>query len=320
MFALAFLIISSIIGAGFATGAELVVFFANSAIHYSVISIMVAATLFGLIGLIIWLSEKSFMQNRYLFVPIYATFFVVLTAGMRTLVGPYFTILVSITCVIIVMLGFDKLMKLNTPILLFILIVIVVIGIPSIGSHEINYGNNGLLFTLFWALIYGGLNCVFVLPVVKKARERLSLTSVLGAAVITSIVIGVLVFIILGSVDRGYEIPILSLSTSPFIMVSVFLCIFTSMFIALFNIDTSLGTKKKASYNSSHRLIVLILICAMAFVLSFIGFTKVIGIFYPLIGVFVICYFSWHGICLIYRQTPSLLHRSSELDRPPPLG
>ncbi|MCL2846159.1 MAG: hypothetical protein FWE38_00540 [Firmicutes bacterium] len=301
MIGLAFLIISSIIGAGFASGAEILSFFGNSPLSIWLIASLVGLALFALMGVTLYLVNVGFVPPRVVFVPIYFAFFVAMTAGLNSLVGVWGSVIALATCIVIVTRGFERLIKFNTYVIGFVLIVLIVVTVPNIQPTAGGDGGTRVV-------LYAGLNCL-LFPVLSRARKKYSTRDVLIACAMACGVLALFVMLMLGALPRDYahDMPILGLGGGMYFVVyaAVFLSVFSSQFISLFNIDQSIGIEK------AHRVGVLSIICVLAFCASLVGFTYIIDRVYPLIGAFVVIFLC--GACvhhLIFRQ---MLRRQNRL-------
>ena len=292
MFGLAFLLVSSIIGAGFATGAELLVFFGNAGLAPWVIALMVGGFLFALMAVTVALASRGFNPPKILFVPLYFAFFVVMTAGIAELLGVWGAVLSLGASVLVVIYGFDKLVRFNKYLIGLVLVVILVIAIPNLGV--INVGERGISSVAWSALLYAGMNTM-LFPIINRAKKKLSGKEILGSCLMACMVLGFFVLVLLSSIDPNSQaqFPVLELSSSWFVMVAIFLCMFSSQFIALFNIDSE---TKKTQGNVGK----LIAVCVVAFIIGSFGFSRVMGFVYPIVGMFMIaflvCACVWHLI------------------------
>jgi len=305
MLGLAFLIISSIIGAGFATGAELVVFFGNSTLPAWVIALLVGVVLLTMFGIIIFLNEKNFHPPKIFFIPIYFVFFVAMTAGITQIASHFASILALILSVLVVLYGFKKMSKFNYAVMIFVLVILLITTLPHIGQAQgQNPNSRPLILNL---LIYAGLNCCLLFPLFKRARKEFTLKQLLASATTAAITISFFILIILSSIDKSgvYPMPILTLSNNFLVVTAILLCMFTSMFISLFNIEQS--TKSNAP--------TLVLVSAFAFGLSLLGFTQIVSILYPVLGFaaffLVVC-------CFVLQMMPRRIPLSRVLKLPRP--
>ena len=328
MIALSLLVISSIIGAGFATGAELLAFFGGSSVSPIITAGLFGVFLFLLMAIIVYLVNCKFNPPTYIFVPIYFAFFVALTAGMVALIGIFPTIVALCLCIVLVVFGFDKLMRLNTLIIGFVIVVLLwtVMGSFELGSSSFMLPSFGLLGS---ALFYAGMNCM-LFPVIKAGRDRFSFRKVLGACGIACGVLTVLVFLMLSSIDPNSSnpMPILDIADNIFVKAAIFLSIFSSQFISLFNLDSSVRLKQKTTPSDNRKLshkkfrvVKLVVISVVGFGFSLIGFQTLVGTLYPLVGIFMtlflLCAFviCWtHRRILLRRNSPD---QAPEISSPP---
>ena len=325
MYALAFLIISAIIGAGFATGAELQSFFGDANLPPAVIAAVVGLFLYLVITVVIELGYRDFMPNNYIFVPIYFIFFVALTAGMGQIAGRASAAVALVLCVFIIMFGFGKLVRFNKWIMVFVLVTILVVSLPhALDSAATPIGSGGHPWSILGvALIYAGMNSSALFPLIRKTRERFTKGEAHLANLLAVSVIMLFITMILAAI-RGTQavMPVVALNPSFFVVAAVFLSIFTSMMITLFNIEQSVfknrkpqeagpvearfvnkpiqdtAVKRKVSLPRALRLLA---VCALAFGGSLLGFSRIIDIFYPLIGGFMIFYLLWSYLWIRFR-------------------
>ena len=292
MFGLAFLLVSSIIGAGFATGAELLVFFGDSSLPPWIVAMLVGGFLFMLMTIIVWLVGRGFHPPRVLFVPIYFAFFVVMTAGIAELLGTWGAVLSLGASVLVVIYGFDKLVRFNKYLIGLVLVIILTVAIPSLGVGWT--GTRGTGSVAWSALLYAGMNAM-LFPIINRAKKKLSSKEILVSCLIACMVLAFFVLVLLSSLDphSTAQFPVLDLSNNWLVFVAIFLCMFSSQFISLFNIDSE---TKKTQGNIGK----LVAICVVAFVIGSFGFSRVMGFAYPIIGMFMIaflvCACVWHLI------------------------
>ena len=284
MFALALMIISSIVGAGFATGAELITFFGDSTLPPIVISIMVGVFLF--LFMIVMIYGQKRKPPDWLVKAISFIFFVAMIAGITELSGPIIAAIAIIVCIIIIWLGFEKALFINKYCMGFTLVVLLLISFAYSGGTLArsnlppNYIN-----TAFMALLYAAMNCFMLFAVFRSALKKNTRSHVLAAAAIASLLISFFILIIFTAI-RSHNIseimPVLALNDSVFTWLAILLSIFTSMYVAMLNL-TSTSTKCPVS-------IKLIASCIVAYALSFLGFKRIIGMFYPIVGFAMVIY------------------------------
>ena len=288
--AIVLLIISTIIGAGFATGAELVAFFGGSSLSPWVVAIIVGMFLFAIMTVLVFLApRRQHPIVRHAFTAVYFAVFAVMTAGFAQLCGVWATVAALAFCIIVVMFGFDKLLFVNKYIMYFVLAILLTASIANIGPYDNSpfvKGGTSLGAGVLSALLYAGLNCCLLVAVIAKSLEKTSRKRVLVSCAVATVIICVFVALILTAIRAqgvSADMPILALSNTPLTMIAVLLCILTSMMICLFNV----------SKNTTVRSYWLILLCGFAFALSFFGFKDILGVAYPALGFGMVLYVGW---------------------------
>ena len=301
MLALAFLIISSTIGAGFASGAELVAFFGTSPLPVWAIALIVGVCLFAFMGAIVYLNERGFRPPSIIFLPLYFAFFTTMTAGLVHLIGICGAVISLVLCIGIVLNGFERLLSANKVLMIFVMTVLFAVVFQNVGYGRVFGTVDGLGWgVLAMPVIYAGMNCL-LFPVLKRARAKFSLRITIVACALSSTVIALFVWAMLSSIDRGTgaAMPVLALADNFLVRAAIFLSIFSSQYIALFNIDQELRRVRKPQ-----RIIKLSAVSVIAFALSLFGFSNIVGTVYPAVGVFMTLFLiSSCVICLIRRQT-----------------
>lgn len=280
MFAATLMIISAVVGAGFATGAELLAFFGTSTLPPIWIAILVGIFLFCLMSALLYLPVRF---SKKIFAPIFFIFFVAMTAGITELAGPVTAAIAVITSVLIVWIGFEKMLTANKLLMGFALVVLLVIVVTNLGETlpRSNLAPD-ILKTAGSALLYAGMNCCLLPGIFAQTKTTLSRKDLFVCVIVSVITISFFVLLLL-TVIRGQNatsapMPILAIADNIIVRFAVLVCILTSMFAALFNLRSE--TKKSA--------VTLSVIGALGYFLSFLGFTKVIGIFYPIVGIMMI--------------------------------
>ena len=286
MIGLGFLIISSVIGAGFATGAELVAFFGARNISPLMASFSVSVFILLLSALILWI-EKSKKDDKtpIYFRVIYFIFFCAMTAGIFELAGWFGAALSLVLCISIVLFGFDKVVLINKYLIFFILAVLFTVDLTNMGEVP-SIDISSPLTAFSWALLYAGMNVCLLGTLFKTALKKYSARKIFVSCSLAAKIIGSLVFLTLSAIysneAQGHAMPVLALSNNFITYTAIFLSIFTSQVISLFNLSVG----KEKTPRVSH----LALFCALGFFSIFIGFNHIVGIFYPAVGMFMIFY------------------------------
>lgn len=294
---LVLLITSTIIGAGFATGAELVTFFGAT-----YVSPFVIALIYGVFSMvIIWVLQASKVQftfTKHIFTAVYFVFFVVMTAGLVHLGGRPTTIAALGFCIAVVFCGYSKMLVVNKYLMMFVLGILFVACITNLTPRpQIAETTSPRYFFAIWqGLLYAGLNCTILGVAIPEMLKINSRRRVLMSSVIAITLVCVFIILILTAIDNAdtvADMPILELSNNLITRVAMYFAILTSMIICLYN------TAPKSGRNG---VWVSILICAVAFALAFFGFKTILGFFYPLVGLLMICYVGVLGLGLLYRR------------------
>ena len=306
------LFIGTIIGAGFATGAEIVTFFGALQLPLWLIALLVGASMFALIALCIVLYHPAPRQRQK---PIESTFlalcfilFTAMTAGVTQLAGVAGSLLSLAVSGLVVYFGFEKMARFNT--LVVISIVIVLFGIcfrclfipvsPTINYHHLPRG-------WLWAMLYAGLNCMMLPELIAAAAPRHNKRTLLIAGLITAIIIATFVYMILRTIavtaTADAPLPLLASSQHPATFVVVLLAMLTSQYTALFAITQKINIVMPQAQKKTRT--VLVSSCGLAFVASLFGFNRILQWGYPIIGAFISCFlfFSWLLAC--WRQRAS---------------
>ena len=296
MIALILLIISTVIGAGFATGAELLSFFGKTGLPPILIAAVVGFFLLLIMSALLFLVPRK--QNkviRHAFTAIYFAVFIVMTAGLMHLSGVITTIIALVFCIAIVMFGFDKLLFVNKYLILFVLAILLFASITNLnGDNSVLLHAEGAKWAqgVALCLLYAGMNCCSLERIFTTAPAKYSRKKILVACVIATVIICIFIALILTAIMRQNVItamPILVLSNNIITKAAVFLSILTSMMICLYNITTPASRKQRLAAPTA--------ICLLAFGFSFLGFQSVLAFLYPLIGGCMILYVLWLICC-----------------------
>ena len=302
------LFLGSIIGAGFATGAEIVTFFGM--LHLSpwlVAALVGCATLMIIIWEINLICPRTknemsvpltYHPHRFakiqdmVFIVIYFILFTAMTAGVNQITNVTIGILSLTISAMIVLFGFEKLSHFNFYIVLLIIVLIVTTALPhlAIVKHANNFSD--LPVGIFWAFLYAGLNC-FILPeLITAAAEHYPRRTLLRASTITALLITGLVGLVLTTITntntQNAAMPLYAAAPNHLTMVVILLAILTSQYSALFAITTRVQRffpiQQKRPFGR------IVIICGIALLGSFCGFNQIINFAYPLIGAFTCVY------------------------------
>ena len=319
VFEITLLFLGSVIGAGFATGAEIITFFGRLNLPVWCIAIIVSLTMFGIIALeitlyypktnpreLIIVSQKKNLFNQasdFCSILIYFILFTAMTAGVTAISNSTLTIISLILSIVIVFFGFEKLSKLNILLVLIIIILIISTALPWISvSNLVN--KNTITWVhipkgVFSAFLYAGLNCFMFPELIKAVGKKHTKKTLISAAILTALILMILVGLILTTIQNAQTtmatIPLLAAAPNIITIIIILLAILTSQYTALFAISHRCQNQQTPNVKKNRPLIKMIGICAIAYAISFCGFNKIINFAYPLIGAFT-CFFlifSW---------------------------
>lgn len=333
----------TIIGAGFASGREVYIYFARFG-GWGIIATFLAGVLFFLLGyMFLKLGRKIKVDTLYQF--LYATFgrftkiveiiialsyMVVISAMLAGFDSiqkilfpnsgfPLLQILSTILCVIITIGGIKNITKINFIVLPTILIFFVVIFISSIVNKEqsiafVVFDNSilALISPFISAIIFVCSNMFLTGFILLKAGDRSNDDIDKKASLITGLAIFIIIFFSCFSIAinpscLNFDMPFLLLSFKVgdiFIYYSVIVlwcAIFTSAVASLYTLSWWLN-----SYIKSPKLSVIVCACA-GFIISKMGFSAIVDLFYPLTGIMDIV-FVLSSIMLYYKS----MHNSKQ--------
>ncbi|MCL2848390.1 MAG: hypothetical protein FWE13_06600 [Firmicutes bacterium] len=310
-----FLILGAILGAGFASGRELISFF-GLGISPLAISVIVAILIFSVSSLFLWIGSKLNVKKvsqvnfalvgRFHFITdavLLVNSLIVLSAMLgatnslgATTIGfnsPIYAVVLVVACALLSLKGAKGLTTANKIVVPFMVILIVIIaGIVLFNS------SNSTDYTLeagsIWqAIVFVCMNMLLASTVVTTIGQ-LDKKTIFVSSAITAIIMGVLVFVVLSALNaRGdivSDMPVLSMAREIHIIIYWLMVvmlaagIFTTMLTAMLGLvawlEPILGSKKFSATTVS----------VLAFILSNLGFATVVRVLYPIIGIFGVVY------------------------------
>lgn len=298
-----FLIFGTVVGAGFSSGNEVVVFFSRFG-WWSYIFIAVACVLMFFACYYFLRRGRAvseFIQNNkllnFLVLGITIVFGASMFAGIKNLFGyfddaSYYFLMVVLILVslLITARGLGGLEKANaflTPILTILFFVVIVFA----GKSQGTYKNDMFAFAgVLYAPLYVALNCSLSVFVLSKAGEKLSKKQALFSSLFSALILFLFLilcnFVLRKNADSFVsEMPILFIvRNNKFIFILEYLVIlvgcFTTLFSLLFTINNSL---KKYIKND---LICIFSSIFLPFAVSVVGFSEIISFLYPICSIF----------------------------------
>jgi uncharacterized membrane protein YkvI len=302
VFACIFLILGTVIGAGFSSGNEIVVFFsrfgAASYFYIIVASVLMFLAIYYFLrrgNKLVEVIEKSKILN-FATIAISIVFGASMFAGTTNLFG-FFDEKISIfLTVILLVLGFfvtakgigglEKFNIIFTPIVLLLFGVVVIFACAKSGTTmQENFGLVGVLY----CPLYVALNTSMSVFVLAKMGEKLSKKQALFSSLFSALVLLVFLVICNFALRKNAEffssnMPILSVVSGNKLMffmeyLVIFVGCLTTLFSLLFTIKNSLKKYIKNDVFCNFLSIFL------SFLISELGFSKIISYLYPICSV-----------------------------------
>lgn len=320
IFEITLLFLGSIIGAGFATGAEIVTFFGDLNLPIWLTALTIGLCILLIISLEIFLFHQNTIEIttyttkppirvkllHIVFVMIYLILFTTMTAGIIQITNTT-TCLITLTISgYITLFGIKNLSKLNLYLVMIIIILIITTTLPYLSLKNISTtapNQHALSRLLIHALIYAGLNCFMFPELISALSRNHKKHTLLIAAFITATLVTVLIGLILSIIQvtntQSSTMPLLDATPSKATPIIVLLAIFTTQYTTLFALTQSI--QKIIPQTKNKPLLTMVCLCLCGFIGSFLGFTHIIKIGYPLIGAFT-CFYLLFSFLLKFWQ------------------
>ena len=305
------MIIGSFVGAGFASGTEINLFF-NSYGFSGFLGIFLIGFLFAFLIYFIlslntnnctyieFINEKfsnRLLKKSVFFISISFLLisFFIMVAGFNSyfiqtfnspkLLGAF---IIAIVCFFIFRKNFSVLLNINT-----ILIPIIIFSIFFIfckSSHTIVFPKiNGSTFNAFWAcLSYFSYNSILLIPLLFELKKyKLSLREIIAISFFSSVIIlimGLCIFLLLNEKNYSdFELPLLYLSST----INKFCEILYSIviFVAIFTTAISSGRCFLDNISFKNKTLINFLLCSISIFTSLFGFANLVKFLYPLFGI-----------------------------------
>lgn len=317
-----FVVIGTIIGAGFASGKEIFTFF-NVYGFYGFIGLLLSAfiigfTIYKALSIIITYNIKSYSnfisltvsKSRFINSVIYnitniflLVSFIVMVAGfsayfsqelnLPSLVGSFIIVLL---CFLTFLNNIKSIIKINTFFIPFLIFIILLLGIRNLESFQTIYSApSSFSFTwLLSAVLYASYNLVIVFPILISLKDIVK--TVKNAKLISCIstffliFIAIIIFCLLNFYFeniKDMELPIVYIASS-FGVLFKFVC-GVVILGAIFTTAISSGYGFLSNLNiksRSHYILLSLLMCLSSVFLSTLGFSTLLNFLYPALGVF----------------------------------
>ena len=319
-----FVIIGALIGAGFASGQEIYVFFYAYGMK-GIIGIIVSSILIGYIiyktfkiiqkndistyreflEIIIGKDKKNLISilniiiNTFLLV----TFFIMISGfgayfeqqlGIDSLIG---SVILAILCYIVFMTSTKGIVKVSTIIVPFLIFFIIYIGIQILGIIDISniqqytINNNNSLMFILKSILYSSYNSILLIPVLITLKDYLKnnrinkYTSILTTIIVATL--SIILFLILSKIDvniENLEMPAVYLVSK----ISKILAIIYGFIIlsSIFTTSISIGNSfiQNICEKKKSYQHIALIMCITSIFVSKIGFSNLVQILYPFFG------------------------------------
>jgi uncharacterized membrane protein YkvI len=319
MFRIIFVIIGTLIGAGFASGQEIYSFFVLYGVK-GIIGIIIACIIISLIiyktlkiikendistyldfidkilpkkirnrnkfkFIILWIVNIFLLISFYIMVAGFAIYFNQ-ELGMNKIIG---ALIINILLIITFSKSIDGVIKINVILIPFLIILFIFLGIKKIDNVEfLNIANKNINWFIK-PILYASYNSIVLIPILTSLKKHISNEKLIARiSGILILVLSSLIYLILCSnlkMINNIEIPTVYIAStmgiaSKFIYGFVILiAIFTSA------VSAGYGFLMNISKNQKTYFIFTLLICISSIFVSQIGFSNLINLMYPLFGV-----------------------------------
>ena len=316
-----FVIIGALIGAGFASGQEIYIFFYQYGIN-GIFGIIISSILLGFVTYKVLCickenevtNYKSFLErfikkekqleifNMIMNIFILITFYIMIAGfgayfeqqfGIYSLIG---SIILSLICYFVFLKDVSGLIKVSQYIVPLLIGSLLIIGISVIDSKNILEISHYVTENTNWkwildSVLYGSYNTILLIPVLIALRKLVSNKKEQGIiSIVTTIlviVLSLIVFFMLTKVDvdiKNLEMPAVYVASKISV---VFKYIYG--FIILSSILTtsiSLGTSflENTAHDKKKHKQYAALICVSAVLVSNVGFSNLVNLLYPIFG------------------------------------
>ncbi len=313
-----FVIIGTIIGAGFASGKEIYLFFAKYGVN-GIIGIILSSIL---IGLIIYkvlkisikhnintyeqLVKKIYKKDKvkeilkiiinifllisfYVMIAGFAAFFSQ-ELGINNILA---TCVICILCYITFLGNIKTIVKVNSLLMPIIIIFIIYLIINNIdGFNNIEFTNKEIVKAIIKSILFTSYNSIILIPILLSLKTYIkSIKQIKNISILTSIIIFIVSISIYGlllKIDINIpqiELPIVYIAGKMGVIhkyiygLIILGAIYTSAISAGYGILENYAKNKKI-----YKLIALIM-CSSALIVSQIGFSQLVDLLYPILGV-----------------------------------
>lgn len=307
------IIIGTMIGAGFASGKEVYIFFAQYKLAGLVGTIISALMTAIIVYMTIKIAKHYQIKSNNQFVEqisqnkavastvkkIINTFllasFWIMCAGLCSFFKQEFNIPIIITAIIsgtliylILMKNIEGIVKLNSVIVPIMIIAIIVIGIKNSSCVDIVSQNKTAIIPIIKAILYTSYNSIILIPIIVsisgniKNEKSTKTISIISSTIILILLLLIYQMLISSKTDISKtEMPILTTLSSKVDItmygISIITAIITSVISAGYGALENIKSKK--AYKAS-----VLAICMLEIPIAYIGFGNLVTVLYPVFG------------------------------------
>lgn len=307
------IIIGTMIGAGFASGKEVYIFFAQYKLAGLVGAIISALMTAIIVYMTIKIAKHYQIKSNNQFVEqisqnkavastvkkIINTFllasFWIMCAGLCSFFKQEFNIPIIITAIIsgtliylILMKNIEGIVKLNSVIVPIMIIAIIVIGIKNSSCVDIVSQNKTAIIPIIKAILYTSYNSIILIPIIVsisgniKNEKSTKTISIISSTIILILLLLIYQMLISSKTDISKtEMPILTTLSSKVDItmygISIITAIITSVISAGYGALENIKSKK--AYKAS-----VLAICMLEIPIAYIGFGNLVTVLYPVFG------------------------------------
>ena len=316
-----FVIIGALIGAGFASGQEIYLFFFSYGTK-GLIGIIISS---GLIGLIIYKTlkiikinniknYKDFLDlliqnqkiknvaNSIINIFILVSFYIMIAGfgaylqqelNINSMIG---SAILAVFCIILFRKNIEGVVKANQILVPILVTTIIFFGIlnlkninfSNLNNYLINYNNKNWVIT---SILYASYNCVLLIPVLStlidyiKSNKNIKHISLIVTFAVIILLTIIFLFLVIVDVDiKELEMPaVYAINKISPRLKSIYGLI---ILISIFTTAISLGISflENTSKNKKKYNINSLIICGTSIIFSQIGFSNLVNILYPILG------------------------------------
>ena len=322
MFKVILVIIGTLIGAGFASGQEIYIFFyaygINGILGIIICTIIMSLIIYKVLKIInknnistykelINLNSKSKYINvinkllNYIINIVFVVTFYIMIAGFGAYLNQdfginkvYGSIIISILCFIVFRKNVNMFVKINeyiVPILIIFIFGIAVLNVSSIGNVDTFFMQNNKSGWLSSCILYSSYNLITIVPPLVTVKKYLSTNKQIKTiSVISGLIIILLAFCIYTLLAR-IDINIATIEMPVLYAINMISNIFRKIYgfvilSAIFTTAISVGTGflNNVAKNYSSYTHIAFFMCITAPIISQIGFSNLVSMLYPFFG------------------------------------